>query len=64
MGVVVKGVLGRANRPGLVETAQSVRDWGESVGRGAASITEPVSSTRLAANLLCLASKLPFGGSV
>lgn len=27
MGLVVKGVLGRSNRPGLEETAQSVGDW-------------------------------------
>lgn len=27
MGLVVKGVLGSSNRPGLEETAQSVGDW-------------------------------------
>lgn len=31
----MKGVLGRANRPGLEEPAVSVRDWGGSKHHGA-----------------------------
>lgn len=60
--MVGKGILGRANRPGLEESALE-----ESVCKGlggwlrrAARITEPVSSSRLAASLLCLASNCPL----
>lgn len=53
-GVGMKSVLGGTNRPGLEEPAESVR-----TGK-AASIMEPESSTRLAANLLCLASNCPL----